>query len=185
MASQTRESGGALKRVVSSLTAVEIGIAAVLIAVIFLAVLVQSFQRYLPFSGLPWTGELSQFSLVWLTFVAAGVLVTRDGHIALQVVDNLKSERAVRAFHVLAHVIVAVIAILFAWQCVALIATSSILTSPSMGMNMSLHYVLPFVGFVSTAIRSVVASVVVARHGVEAAHESDALAIQVNREVQS
>lgn len=185
MASQSRGSGGGLRRLIALLTNVEIGIAAALTAVIFLAVLVQAFQRYLPFTGLAWTGELSQFSLVWLTFLVAGVLVTRDGHIALQVIDNIKSEGVVRVFHVLAHVIVAIVAILFAWQCIALVSTSSILTSPSMGMNMSLHYVLPLVGFISTAIRSVVAAFVVARDGVEAAHESDALAIQVNREVQS
>ncbi|GHD06523.1 TRAP transporter small permease [Zhihengliuella salsuginis] len=185
MASQSRDGGGGLRRLVAALTSVEIGIAAVLTAVIFLAVLVQAFQRYLPVAGLAWTGELSQFSLVWLTFLAAGVLVTRDGHIALQVIDNIKSEGLVRTFHIVAHIIVAIVAVLFAWQCVSLVSTSSILTSPSMGMSMSLHYVLPLVGFISTAIRSVAAALVVARDGVEAAHESDALSVQVNREVQS
>lgn len=185
MASRTRAGDGPLRRLVAVLTRVEIGIAAALTAVIFLAVLVQAIQRYLPLPGFAWTGELSQFSLVWLTFLAAGVLVTRDGHIALQVIDNLKSERAVRTLHIAAHIIVAIVAILFAWQCTSLISTSSILTSPSMGMSMSLHYVLPLVGFISTALRSIAAAIVVGREGVAAAHQSNELTVKVNREAQS
>ncbi|GAA3286829.1 TRAP transporter small permease [Nesterenkonia halobia] len=185
MASQTRRARSRPARLLAAVTAVELGLAGLLTGVIFVAVLIQAFQRHLPFEGLTWTGELSRFALVWLTFLAAGVLVTRDGHIALQLVDTLKSERAVRGFHVLAHLLVAVIAGLFAWQCWSLIPSSSILTSPSLGMSMSLHYVLPLVGFVSTALRSAAAATVVAREGVPAAQESDALAIKVNREVQS
>ena len=74
---------------------------------IFGLVLIQAAQRYLPIDGWSWTGELARYSLVWLTFVAAGVLVTRDGHIALQIVDSLRSEIVVRSIHVFALLVVA------------------------------------------------------------------------------
>ena len=77
-----------LGRVVRAITGIELGVAALATAMIFVLVLVQAFQRYLPVDGWTWTGELSRYGLVWLTFVAAGVLVTRDGHIALQMVDT-------------------------------------------------------------------------------------------------
>ena len=51
------------------------GVACILL--IFGLVLLQAAQRYLPIDGWPWTGELARFGLVWLTFVVAGVLVTR------------------------------------------------------------------------------------------------------------
>ena len=41
-------------------------------------------------------------------------------------------------------------------------------------------YLLPLLGFISTAVRAAVAAVLVALHGVAAADESDSLAIQVN-----
>ena len=47
----------------------------------------QAAQRYLPIDGWPWSGELARFCLVWLTFVLAGVLVTTDSHISIEMID--------------------------------------------------------------------------------------------------
>ncbi|GAA3711858.1 hypothetical protein GCM10022377_26630 [Zhihengliuella alba] len=176
--------GGTLHRIIKAVTAVELGLAALALLIIFVLILVQAGQRYLPVDGWAWTGELARFSLVWMTFTAAGVLVSRDGHIALQVVDTLKSERAVRAVHVFADLAMAVIAVLFARECWTLIADAGALRSPSMRMPMAWLYVLPLLGFVSTAIRSLVAGWLVLCHGVGAEHDTDSLAVPVNREVQ-
>ncbi|MEQ6900440.1 TRAP transporter small permease [Nocardioides sp. YIM 152588] len=170
----------ALHRAVRVITAVEIGVAGLATAVIFVLVLVQAGQRYLPIDGWTWTGELARYCLVWLTFTATGVLVTRDGHIALQIVDQIKSERVVRAIHVLALAIVAVIGVGFAAACWSLIEESGQLTTPAMGLPVKWIYVLPLLGFISTAIRASVAAVDVALHGVREASHSDELAIQVN-----
>ena len=66
-----------LSRTVRGVTAVELGIGVAALLLIFFLVLVQAAQRYLPVDGWSWTGELARFALVWLTFVVAGVLVTR------------------------------------------------------------------------------------------------------------
>lgn len=171
---------GRLSRVIRVVTAIEVGLAGIAIALIFVLILVQSAQRYLPIDGWPWTGELARFSLVWMTFVAAGVLVTRDGHIALQIVDSIRSPLVVRVIHVLADLAVAGTALLFARECWTLIADAGPLRSPAMRMPMAWHYVLPLLGFVSTAVRATVAAVIVIRRGVEAEHDTSALAIQVN-----
>lgn len=172
-------------RLIRALTAVELGIAALATATIFFLVLLQAFQRYLPVDGWSWTGELARFSLVWLTFVAAGVLVTRDGHIALQIVDTLRHPLLVRTVHVIANVLLMLIALLFARECLELILGSSIIKSPAMRMPMSWHYVLPFIGFLSTAIRAGAVAWMVIRRGVAESHDTDSLAVNVNREVQS
>ncbi len=162
--SPERADGGAA-RLVRVVTAVEIGLAGTAAALIFVLVLVQAGQRYLPFDGWTWTGELARYCLVWLTFVAAGVLVTRDGHIALQVVDSLPAP-LVRGIRVLADLVVAATGAGFAWACWTLIGESGHLTSPSMGMPMQWVYVLPLLGFVSTTIRALVAAGMIARYGV-------------------
>lgn len=171
---------GPIGRVVRVITGIELGVAALATAMIFVLVLVQAFQRYLPVDGWTWTGELSRYGLVWLTFVAAGVLVTRDGHIALQVVDTLRPAWLVRAVHVLAHLVVAATGAGFAWACWSLIQESSNLTTPSLQIPMPFVYALPLLGFVSTAVRSVLAAVLVVRHGIPASRERDALAVSVN-----
>jgi TRAP-type C4-dicarboxylate transport system permease small subunit len=163
-------------------TAIEVGLAALCLALIFVLILMQATQRYLPIDGWSWTGELARFSLVWMTFVAAGVLVTRDGHIALQVVDSIKSPLLVRTVHVLANLVLAATALLFVRECWTLIQEAGALKSPAMRMPMAWHYVLPLLGFLSTAVRALVAAAIVVRYGVEAEHDTDALAIHVNAE---
>lgn len=169
-----------LRTLVRVVTMIEVGIAGLAAALIFVLVLVQAGQRYLPIDGWTWTGELARYGLVWVTFTAAGVLVTRDGHIALQIVDGLKSELVVRTVHVIALVVVAVTGVGFAFACWSLIDESRNLTTPALGLPMEWVYVLPLLGFVSTAVRASAAAVVVAVRGVPAADHSTDLPIQVN-----
>jgi TRAP-type transport system small permease protein len=164
----------ALGRLVRVVTAVEIGIAGAAAALIFVLVLIQAGQRYLPIDGWTWTGELARYGLVWLTFAAAGVLVTRDGHISLQLVDSLKSERVVLAIRVFALVVVAVCGVGYALACWSLMQESGSLTTPAMGLPMRWVYLIPLLGFVSTAVRASAAAVGLLLHGVPARDGSDA-----------
>jgi len=157
---------GHLRTAVRVVTKVEVLIAGLAAAMIFVLVLLQAGQRYLPFDGWTWTGELARYGLVWLTFTAAGVLVTRDGHIALELVDELRPELLVRAVHVFALVVVAATGAGFALACWSLMQESGNLTTPSLGLPMQYVYALPLLGFVSTAVRASAAAVQVAMHGV-------------------
>lgn len=171
---------GALHRVVRVVTAIEIAAAALALALILVLVLVQAGQRYLPVDGWTWTGELARYGLVWVTFSATGVLVTRDGHIALQLVDGLRSEVLKRAVHVFAMVVVSLTGVGFSFACWSLIQESGNLTTPSLGIPMPWIYVLPLVGFLSTAVRAAVAAILVATRGIPAATHAEELAVQVN-----
>ncbi len=169
-----------LRRAVGIITAIEVGVAGLATALIFGLVLLQSAQRYLPMDGYTWTGELARFSLVWLTFAAVGVLVTRDGHLALQIVDSLSNQMLVRVVHVVAMVIVAATSAAFAWACWDLVTESGNLTSPAMGLPMSYVYVVPALGFLSAAIRAGIAAALVAVRGVPGSTHPEELAIQIN-----
>ncbi|WP_165362762.1 TRAP transporter small permease [Promicromonospora panici] len=164
----------AIKRLVRLLTAVELTIACVAMVMIFVLILFQAVQRYLPVPQIVWTGELSQFALIWLTFAAAGVLVTRNGHIALQIVDNLPSPVLVRVVQALAMALVTVIAALFTWACWELVYVAGFLTSPALGLPMSWVYAIALVGLASTTLRAAVDAVQVARFGAPASEGSAA-----------
>lgn len=169
-----------LRRALRLVMAVEIGVAGLSAALIFVLVLVQAGQRFLPIDGWTWTGELARYGLVWVTFTAAGVLVTRDGHIALQLVDELRPELLVRLIRVLALLVVAAVGVGFAVACWSLIQESGSLTTPALGLPMRWVYILPLVGFTSTAVRAAVGAVVVGARGVAAADQSAELDVQVN-----
>ncbi len=159
---------GRWSRPVRVITAIEIGLAATATVVMFLCVLLQAGQRYLPFDGFTWTGELARFCLVWLTFVVAGVLVTRDAHISLEVIDLGKNPLVVRFDRVFACLVVALVGAGFAVEAWDLVMSTGRLRSPSLRLPMSWFYALPLLGFVSTTIRATVAAVRFAVHGVPA-----------------
>jgi TRAP-type C4-dicarboxylate transport system permease small subunit len=157
---------GRLARIGRVVTGIEIGLAAVVLVLMFALVLFQAAQRYLPFEGLTWTGELARFCLVWLAFVMTGVLVSTDGHIALEMVDLIKRPMVLRVIRVVALLIVAVIGAGFAAEAWDLMLTQTRLKSPALEMPMSWLYVLPLLGFVSTAVRGLIEAWRIARYGV-------------------
>lgn len=148
-----------LSRTTRVITAFELALGVVALLLIFGLVLVQAGQRYLPIDGWQWTGELARFSLVWLTFVVAGVLVTMDSHIAIEMIDGFGSPAVRRVVRVVSCLIVAVIGIGLVGEAWELIQTQDVIKSPAMGMPMSWLYAISMVGFVSIVVRALVAAV--------------------------
>jgi TRAP-type C4-dicarboxylate transport system permease small subunit len=138
---------------------VEVGIAAAATVVMFALVFVQALQRYLPVEGWAWTGELARYCLVWLTFTVAGVLVTTDSHISLQILDGVRNATVRRSVRSFAALVVALCGVGFAAEAWALIVDQGQFRTPSLRMPLAVVYAFPLLGFVSTAIRGLVAAV--------------------------
>ena len=128
--------------------------------------LLQAAQRYLPIDGWPWTGELARFALVWLTFLVAGVLVTTDSHISIEMIDSVPSELVRRVVRVISCLIVAAIGVSLCAEAWELAHSQGILKSPALGMPMSWLYAVSLIGFVSVVVRALVAALTYAVLGV-------------------
>ncbi len=148
-----------IARLVRVVTAIELALGVACILLIFGLVLLQAAQRYLPIDGWPWTGELARFALVWLTFVVAGVLVTSDSHISIEMIDAVRSELARRVVRVISCLIVAAIGVSLCAEAWELVQTQGILKSPALRMPMSWLYAVSLIGFVSIVVRALVAAV--------------------------
>ena len=155
----------ALRRAGRIFTALEIILGAVMLLTIFVLIVMQAAQRHTPGDSIPWTGELSRFALVWLTFSVAGVLVTKRDHITLEVVDLLPHPRIVRSVQVFALLVIAMTAAGLTIEAWALVQTQGILSSPVLGMSMALLYLPVLIGMVSTVIRSLISATDIALHG--------------------
>jgi len=155
-----------LRRVARVLTAVELTIGVAALVLIFGLVLVQAAQRYLPIDGWPWSGELARFCLVWLTFVLAGVLVTNDSHISIEMIDLVPGDLVRRVVRVVSCLVVALIGVALCAEAWELVQTQDMLKSPAMRMPMSWLYGISMIGFVSVVVRSLIAAVDYAVHGV-------------------
>jgi TRAP-type C4-dicarboxylate transport system permease small subunit len=126
-----------------------------LVVVILVLVLVQVAQRFLPGGGWVWTGELATLSLMWLTFAVAGALTGADGHVALQLIDNVTAGRARHAVRLLASLAVAAVAAGFAYEAYSLVSSGTPQTTPAMGIPLTWVYVIPLAGFALTALHAV------------------------------
>ena len=146
-------------RVVRFVTGVELALGVACLLLIFGLVLLQAAQRYLPIDGWPWTGELARFALVWLTFLVAGVLVTTDSHICIEMIDSVPSELVRRVVRVISCLIVAAIGVALCAEAWELAHSQGILKSPALGMPMSWLYAVSLIGFVSVVVRALVAAV--------------------------
>lgn len=93
-------------------------LAAVLIGFIVCCNAAQIFCRYVLLSPLSWTDEAMRYAMVWVAFLAGSALVFRQEHMALNVIDAIRS-RAVawllRAFVLLAIFSFAVLLIVYGW----------------------------------------------------------------------
>lgn len=143
---------------------VEMTIGALTMLSILVFVFLQALQRYLPIEQFAWTGEVARFSMVWLTFVVLGLLVTLRGHIALEIADTLPL-MWVRIVQVFALVVVSATGVGLAIEALALISTQGIIKSPVLRIPMSWVYVPLLLGAVSTALRAAAAAVDVAVNG--------------------
>lgn len=155
----------ALRRAGRAVGAVELTIGMVSLLAILVLVFLQAAQRYLPVPQVAWTGEISRFGLVWLTFSAAGLLVTSRGHIALELVDSIPNERVVRAVQAFALVVLTVIGFGLTLEAWALVQTQGVIRSPVLRLPMSLVYLPVLLGLVSTTVRAAITAVEVIVHG--------------------
>lgn len=160
---------GILRRVGRIITMIELTIGAVSVLMILVLVFYQALQRYLPFESLAWTGELARFALLWATFAAMGILVTGNGHIALELADAIRNPLIVRIIQVFALLVVAAVGIGLSLEAWGLISTQGIVKSPVLRIPMSWVYIPVLIGAISTAIRALVSAADVALHGPKAA----------------
>lgn len=153
------------QRLARIVTRIEIGIGAAALLTVLIMVFLQALQRYLPGEDIAWTGELARFSLIWVTFAAAGVLVTTNGHIALEIVDAAPNRDLIRWVQVFALVIVAATGAGLVVEALALIDTQGIIKSPVLRVPMSVVYIPVLIGVLSTTIRALVTAFLVAKNG--------------------
>lgn len=76
-----------------------------LIAFIVLALL-QIITRYVFNAPLQWTEEVAVFVLIWMTYIGGWVLLRNDGHVRLEIVENLLPPVAVRFVHMFWNIVI-------------------------------------------------------------------------------
>jgi TRAP-type C4-dicarboxylate transport system permease small subunit len=135
---------------------VELAVACLAVALIFVSVLWQVVSRYVPALNWPGVGELGNYSLIVLTFVMVGYLIGNNGHITIQVIDYIAKGRARVVVKAVSAACTAVICALLVWEAVELILAYPNRRTAALEIPLWILYAVPLVGFLSGTVRAIV-----------------------------
>ena len=135
------------------LSAVEITIGVALFTLIVFGVMYQVLGRYFPSISWVGAGEVALMSMVAMTFITTGYLVGRNGHIVLEMFDDLLAgSRLFVALRVVSAVIMVIISLALAYEAFVKIETEWGRLSAAMHVPMVFLYLFALVVFLSAAI---------------------------------
>ena len=116
-------------RLLQRTDALLLGVAALFLAGYLATVVLQVFVRYVLEYPLPWTEELGVYLFVWSAFIAAAVVVGRNGHFSVSLVAGWLGRRQQRTLQVLVAVLCLAFSAIMVWKGTAwswrMLATSS------------------------------------------------------------
>lgn len=137
------------------LEVVEAVVASALLIVVLGLVVFQVVSRYVFNTPFVWSEELARFALLWLTFVAAGLVMARRLHVTVSVGDRLLGHRGRVAVEAFAAVVVLVVCVVLVLAAPQFLSTASRTSSPAAGVPLGWVYGSAVVGFVLMGIHSV------------------------------
>ncbi|GAA5030988.1 TRAP transporter small permease [Microbacterium fluvii] len=138
------------------LSHIEVTVAVVLFAFIFVGVMYQVLGRYVPAMGWVGAGEMALLSMIALTFITTGYLVGRNGHVVIEVFDGmLAGTRLFVALRVVSAVVMAATSLALAYEAWVKIGAEWGRSSAAVHLPLGVLYIFALVGFVSAAVHSV------------------------------
>ena len=137
------------------LSAIEITLGVALFALIVFGVMYQVLGRYFPALSWVGAGEIALLSMIPMTFITTGYLVGRNGHIVLEIFDELLAgSRLFVALRVISAVIMVATSLALAYEAFVKIDAEWGRLSAAMNVPLGALYVFALIGFVSAAIHS-------------------------------
>ena len=137
------------------LSAIEIAIGVTLFALIVFGVMYQVLGRYFPSISWVGAGEVALMSMIAMTFITTGYLVGRNGHIVLEIFDELLAgTRLFVALRVISAVIMVATSLALAYEAFVKIETEWGRLSAAMHVPFGVLYLFALIGFLSAAIHS-------------------------------
>ena len=121
-------------------------IAAVLLIAITGLNLSAVFMRYVMLDSIPWSEEIMRYGSVWLTFLAAATVSSRNEHLSLEFLHGRGSPAVQRAYRIALHLLAAVFGAFVLWQGVIYCAKNGMQTAPTTGLPMLTAYAAIAVG---------------------------------------
>ncbi len=144
-------------RPVRWLSSAEVGIAGALFVLTFGGVMYQVLGRYFPPIAWVGAGEVARLSMVAMSFILAGYLVGKNGHIVIEVFDGvLSGKKLFTVLRVVASAVMVLTCGALAWEAFLTIESGWSRLTTVMHMPLAVLYIFALVGFASGLFHSIV-----------------------------
>ena len=112
----------------------------IIVCAICFSVFFQVLSRFILKVPLAWTEELSRFSLIWLTFIAASVALRANGHFAVDVISHKLSPRNKKLYQLGVMAIMLVYLVVIFYTGLELLPIAHMQESAALDVHMSYVY---------------------------------------------
>ena len=92
------------------------------------------------FTALSWSEELNRYLLVWSTFIGAGCVYKRGGHINVSFIQDKFKGKANKYVKILVHLICMAFFIIASYYGIIYMMKQGAQSSPALGIRMNLMY---------------------------------------------
>lgn len=143
-----------IRKAVSALQKMAEILIGLMLGAMILIVFAQTFFRYVVFTSLPWSEEMSRFLFVALIALGLNIGISRDMMVRIDIIDGKLGPRGAQIMEIVRHCVGIFMNIFFAYSTFDLIAIGAKQASPALGMSMSIMYTTLLVGFVLAVVAS-------------------------------
>lgn len=122
-------------------------VAGALLIGVFALIIFQVFTRYVLSIPLPWSEEIARLMVVWLTFVGAGFVSSRNAHIAVDILAVYLPKRLAAASQIFALLLVAAASAYMIWAAISLMVLTGPLKMTASSLPMPVLYGAVLAGY--------------------------------------
>ena len=139
-------------------------LAGALLIAVFGVIIFQVFTRYVLDMPLPWSEEVARLLVVWLTFVGAGFVASRNAHIAVDILAVYLPKRVATVSQIFSMLVVVAASAYMVWAAISLMVLTGPLKMTATALPMPLLYGAVFVGYLMILGHTILNIVMYLRH---------------------
>lgn len=129
-------------------------LAAGFILMVLVLLVAQVYYRYIAQRPLLWSDEAARVSLVYLTFIGAGLVASTDSHISMELIDTRLTNRGRRFLRVLVNLVMIAASSLVVFTSIATIQRAMTQYTTALEIQFAYLYGAGAVGFALIALHA-------------------------------
>ncbi|GAA1324280.1 TRAP transporter small permease [Leucobacter albus] len=143
------------RAVKNAVVRVEVTLAVILLIALSCVLMFQVFSRYVMHYPFTWTEEVARFIFIWMVFIGAAALASKNAHIAVTFITETVRPSVARWIVRFAALVMTVATGVVAWASFEFVEATATLPSPALGLPMVYVYLAPALSFLLVSLHTI------------------------------